>query len=92
MGQIGPAEVVLIILLIAWPVAIAICILKRKLIPAILSLVTFGITAIVGASRLAKPDSYWARRFYEPAKLERARQRFPDRADYVPPPVDEMFR
>jgi hypothetical protein len=92
MGQIGPPEVLLIILLIAWLVAIAICILKRKIIMAIASLVTYGITAIVGAARLAKPNSYWARRFYDPAKLERARQRFPDRADYVPPPVDEMFR
>jgi nitrate reductase NapE component len=31
----------------------------------------------VGAIRLAKPDSYWAERFYDPAKLRRARIRFP---------------
>ena len=89
----GPAEVVLLlILLFAWLVPIVICILKRKIIMAIISLVTTGIVAIVGASRLAKPNSWWARRYYDPDKLERARQRFPDSAEYVPPPVDEMFR
>jgi hypothetical protein len=89
----GPPEVALLVILaFAWLVPIVICILKRKLIMAIMSLFTTGIVAIVGASRLAKPDSYWARRFYDPAKLERARQRFPDRAEYVPPPVSEMFR
>ncbi|GAA3510927.1 hypothetical protein [Actinocatenispora rupis] len=29
----------------------------------------------VGAIRLAKPDSYWARRFYPPEKMDRARAR-----------------
>lgn len=29
----------------------------------------------VGAIRLAKPDSYWARRFYSPEKLARAQER-----------------
>ncbi len=31
-----------------------------------------------GAIRLAKPNSYWARRFYDADKLQRARNRFPD--------------
>lgn len=29
-----------------------------------------------GAIRLAKPDSYWARRFYGPDKINRAQVRF----------------
>ena len=39
----------------------------------------FGIfvpgIALVGAARLAKPKSLWARRFYGPAKHERSLQR-----------------
>jgi hypothetical protein len=31
----------------------------------------------IGAIRLAKPDSVWARRFYAPDKLDRAYVRFP---------------
>ncbi|WP_051183000.1 hypothetical protein [Nocardia vinacea] len=30
------------------------------------------------AIRLAKPNSYWARRFYDANKLQRADDRFPD--------------
>jgi hypothetical protein len=44
-----------------------------------LKLGTFGLVipglAIVGAVRLAKPDSPWARRFYSGARLERSRLR-----------------
>ena len=32
----------------------------------------------VGAIRLARPNSYWARRFYGQDKLRRAKARFPD--------------
>src|SRR5438445_3803098 len=43
------------------------------------SLGTFGIfvpgLALLGATRLAKPDSLWARRFYSAAKLDRSRAR-----------------
>ena len=42
----------------------------------------FGVfvpgVAILAASRLAKPSSLWARRFYPPAKLERSRTRATD--------------
>jgi len=34
------------------------------------------LVALVGAVRLAKPGSYWARRFYREAKMESARERF----------------
>ena len=52
------------------------CMLKGKFVLG-------GITAIIGgpyfntcgAIRLAKPDSWWAQRYYGPAKLERARAR-----------------
>ena len=35
-----------------------------------------GLFWIVGALRLAKPDSWWARRFYDEEKMRRARERF----------------
>ena len=51
-----------------------ICFLKGKL-----KLGAFGIfvpgLAVLGASRLAKPESVWAHSFYGPEKLERSRSR-----------------
>ena len=37
-----------------------------------------GMVWAVAAFRLARPDSYWARRFYGPDKLGRARARYPE--------------
>jgi len=37
--------------------------------------------ALVGAIRLAKPNSWWARRWYDRAKMKAARARFPDASD-----------
>jgi hypothetical protein len=34
------------------------------------------VTAIVGAVQIARPESIWARRFYDPRKLERANTRY----------------
>jgi hypothetical protein len=35
-----------------------------------------GIVWIVAALRLAHPSSWWARRFYGPRKMQRAKDRF----------------
>jgi hypothetical protein len=48
---------------------------KGKLTLGVVSIFLPGV-CLVGAARLAKPQSLWARRFYGPAKLERAVQRF----------------
>jgi hypothetical protein len=37
---------------------------------------TLPIIALVGAIRLAKPDSEWARRFYDERQLAESRTRF----------------
>ena len=37
--------------------------------------------SLVGAIRLAKPESYWAKRYYDEQKLERSRRRFADDAE-----------
>jgi hypothetical protein len=65
-------------LLVPWQILglgfAVICILKGKLLTGIVGLAIPAV-ALVGAVRLAKPGSRWARR-YEEGKLERARARF----------------
>lgn len=53
-----------------------ICLLKGKTVTGVIGIVTF--VGIVGAIRLAKPDSWWARRFYatRPTMMARAQRRF----------------
>jgi len=36
----------------------------------------FGIPAILSATRLARADSWWAKRFYDDEKLRRSSQRY----------------
>lgn len=52
----------------------AVCVAKGKPFFALFVFGFFG--TIAGAIRLAKPDSWWARRFYAPEKVEQARARF----------------
>ena len=51
------------------------CMLKGKVMTGVVGIV-FSPAAIVGACRLAKPNSWWARRRYRPKKLARAQRRF----------------
>ena len=54
-----------------------ICALKGKLVTAVIGILLQPV-AIIGAIRLAKPDSYWARHRYpsRPKREERAERRF----------------
>jgi len=52
-----------------------ICLLKGKLVTGLVSLPVPTI-ALVGAIRLAKPSSFWARRFYSVDKMARSEERF----------------
>jgi hypothetical protein len=52
-----------------------VCIIKGKLATGLIGIVV-PIVATVGAIRLAKPSSVWARRRYSGAKLNRAQRRF----------------
>jgi hypothetical protein len=54
-----------------------ICFLKSKLFTGLMGIV-IPIVAFVGALRLAKPASVWARRRYDQRKLARSQQRFGD--------------
>ena len=52
-----------------------ICMLKGKIPTGLIGLV-ISIVSLVGAIRLAKPSSYWAKRFYDEKKLAKAEARF----------------
>jgi hypothetical protein len=54
-----------------------VCVLKGKTITGVIGVV-FALAALVGALRLAKPNSWWARRFYvsRPRRRARADRRF----------------
>jgi hypothetical protein len=52
-----------------------ICLLKGKLITGLLGFLV-PLVGLVGAIRLAKPQTYWARRYYGPQKQARAEERF----------------
>ena len=54
-----------------------ICLLKGKLATGLISL-PVPLIALIGAIRLAKPSSFWARRFYSGDKLARSQERFGD--------------
>ncbi|MGH3366056.1 MAG: hypothetical protein ACRDOY_02515 [Nocardioidaceae bacterium] len=51
------------------------CLLKGKLATGLLGF-PIPLVALVGAIRLAKPSSFWARRWYSEAKIAKAQQRF----------------
>ena len=60
-------------------VCAVICLLKGKLIVGVVGFLLWPV-ALVGAIRLAEPNSFWARRFYDEDKLQRSRDRYPDHA------------
>ena len=52
------------------------CLKGRYLLSILGSVLLLGIPAILAASRLAREDSWWARRFYDEEKLAHARERY----------------
>lgn len=70
------AEVLGYVLTVAINLSLAIvCIVKGKLATGLVGVVV-PLLALIGAIRLAKPTSAWARRRYRDAKLVRAQRRF----------------
>jgi hypothetical protein len=55
-----------------------ICLLKGKIVTGLVGL-PIPTLSLVGSIRLAKPSSYWARRYYSAKKMDRARARFGER-------------
>ena len=72
-----------------WQVLVAVGIWALVLVPAIVTglkgqwvllgagFLLLGFVWMIAAFRLARPNSYWARHFYSPEKLERSRARYP---------------
>jgi hypothetical protein len=50
--------------------------LKRQWLLFAAGWLTIGIVWWIASVRLARPESWWARRFYGPAKLARAQRRY----------------
>lgn len=70
-------------------IAAVVCLAKGKLITGVVGFLLWPV-GLVGAIRLARPGSRWARHLYGPDKLERARERYlvPDEpAEAEAPPV-----
>ena len=57
-----------------------ICLLKGKIATGLIGL-PVPLLGFFGSMRLAHPESYWARRFYSPVKVEKARGRYRKYAD-----------
>jgi len=49
---------------------------KGRRVEFVLGFLLLGMIWIVAACRLARPSSWWARRFYGPEKMQRALDRF----------------
>ncbi len=50
--------------------------LKRQWLLFLAGWLTVGLVWWIASLRLARPDSWWAHRFYGPDKLDRARERY----------------
>jgi hypothetical protein len=71
-----PLAIWLYLVTVAFNLAVAgVCIIKGKLATGLIGIVV-PILAAIGAIRLAKPSSVWARRRYSGPKLNRSQQRF----------------
>jgi hypothetical protein len=58
-------------------VSAVVCLLKGKLTTGVVGFLLWPV-GLIGAIRLAEPNSIWARRLYDAEKLARARERYPD--------------
>jgi hypothetical protein len=67
----------------------AVCLFKDRVLLGLVGLFV-PLVAFVGALRLGKPGSRWARRFYDERKMARARERFPE--ETASPPAPEPAR
>lgn len=71
----------LTVALIFSPFGIIGCLKGRYVLSIVGLFVLFGIPAILAAARLARADSWWAKRFYDEAKLIQTGHRYPGRSN-----------
>ena len=58
------------------PFVVVGCLKGRYALSLVGMLVLFGIPAILAATRLARADSWWAKRFYDDEQLARSEERY----------------
>lgn len=67
---------ILAVAIVALPFVIIGCLKGRYALSIVGMFVLFGIPAILAATRLARTDSWWAKRFYDEDKLSQAADRY----------------
>lgn len=77
---------VLIILIVLFGIPAGITWSKGHRVEFVLGFVLLGLVWWVAACRLARPGSWWARRFYGQKKMQRALNRFDPGASTPPSP------
>ena len=82
-GGVENVAAIVVSLAIGWAF-VAVCFMKGKLMWGVLGLY-LGPVAIVGACRLAKPTSSWAKNRYDEDKLARSRERYKGEETVVKP-------
>jgi hypothetical protein len=82
-GSFGSLVGFAVALAIGWSF-VGICFLKGKLLWGVIGIYVFPI-AMIGACRLARPTSPWARKRYDDAKAARSRERYKGEEKIVKP-------
>ena len=82
-GSVGSIAGFVVALAFAWT-WVVICFMKGKLMWGVVGIYAFPI-AIIGASRLAKPNSSWATKRYDEKKMARSRERYKGEEKVVKP-------
>lgn len=81
MPDVSAAAYVVALFLLLLVIPGAVTLLKGQVLLFVAGVFTLALVWTVASFRLAKPDSWWARRFYDEAKLARARRRYGRIAD-----------
>lgn len=76
--------IALVTLIVVVVIPAGITLSKRLWVEFLIGLVLPGIVWIIAAFRLARPSSWWARRFYGTEKMQRAENRFGTKAPAAP--------
>jgi hypothetical protein len=63
--------------IIASPFVVVGCLKGRYALSIVGLFMLFGIPAILAGTRLARRDSWWAKRYYDEGRLARADHRYP---------------
>jgi hypothetical protein len=73
----GLVSGIVYIWIIASPFVVVGCLKGRYALSIVGMFALFGIPAILAGTRIARSDSWWAKRFYGKEKLGRAAHRYP---------------